>query len=229
MDLYNPGYQRLIPSRYWARSVASKHRFGIAEPWWSPFEIVELHAGGLARITPSAYCRVLEGNSHIPVLLSLEKYPNISGAVTQLGKLLFTGTRKEKYMTLFMVYETICPKPDMKFAALRHALTHAIAALNRPKTVAALISLFDTVHINLSNYKHQNIFWRTFSELLVEVDHLLSAELRALGGDIHMSGSYKQPLTVSVAGHYFPKELSALLSNPLRNTDARAPASPPHA
>jgi len=221
VSIYNPGYQRLIPRRYWSMSVASRHRFEVVEPWWSPFEIVQLQSGGLASIEPSAYCRILVGDTYIPVLIPIREHPIIGGAVTQFGKLLFTGTRNEKYMTLFKVYETICSKPEIKFAALRHALTHSTAVLNRPKTVAALHSLFGTVHVDLSNYGHQGIFWRTFGQLLVEVDSLFAAELRALGSAIHMPQPQKRPLTVSVAEYYFPKELNALLSIPLPNTDAR--------
>ncbi len=215
VNLYNHGYERLIPRRYWSRSTASKHRFEIVEPWWSPFEIVQLQTGGLASIAPSAYCQVLIGDSYISVLIPLSKYPVVGWAVTQFGKVLFTGARNEKYMTLFKVYETICSKPDIKFAALRHALAHSTVVLNRPNTVAALVSMFGKVNVNLSDYRHQNIFWLTFSDLLVEVDRLLAAELRSLDSNIQMPKAYKQPLTLSVAGYYFPTELSALLTNRL--------------
>ena len=218
MGVLSRGYQGLFPNRFWLSSAASKHRFGVVNPWWQPYEIVQLKSGKLATIEPSAYCELLFDGAYMPLLIPMARYPAIANTVTCLGQ-VSTGGRAGKYVALYKVYEMVCTKPEIHFAALRHALTHAVSVLNRPKTVGALTSMFGTVHVDLERHRHQVVFWRTLGELLVEVDRLVTHELRKLP-DIVMPQSYTRPLTVWVAGYYFPDELSRLLSNPALNTDA---------
>ncbi len=212
MGVLSRGYQGLFPNRFWLSSVASKHRFGVVNPWWQPYEIVQLKSGKLSTIEPSAYCELLVDETYLPLLIPVAKYPAVANTVTHLAQ-VSTGGRAGKYVALYKVYEMVCTKPQIHFAALRHALTHAVSVLNRPRTVGALTAMFGTVHVDLERHRHQVIFWRTLGELLIEVDRLVAQELRALP-DIVMPQSYGRPLTVSFAGYYFPDELSKLLSAP---------------
>jgi hypothetical protein len=223
MGVLSHGYQRLLPRRFWLSSAASNHHFGVVNPWWQPYEIVQLKSGKLSTIEPSAYCELLLDGSYVPLLIPVAKYPVAATTVTQLAQ-LSTGGRAGKYLALFKVYEMVCAKPQIRFAALRHALSHAVSILNRPKTIEALISMFGTVHVDLARHRHQVVFWRTLGELLIEVDRLVTHELKALT-DVVMPQSYKRPLTVWIARYHFPDELSKLLSN--RTVENDAPRASP--
>src|SRR5687767_3697191 len=91
VTLYKPGYQKVFPRRYWPTSKAANHRFEIVDPWWSPFEIVQLKAGGLARIQPSAFCILREAELYVGVLVPLSRHQTVAAALLQLGQVLFTG------------------------------------------------------------------------------------------------------------------------------------------
>src|ERR1035437_5568043 len=143
MGTLSRGYQGLFPGRFWLSSAVSKHRFGVVNPWWRPCEIVQLKSGKLSTIEPSAYCELLVNETYVPLLIPVAKHPAVANTVTQLGQLSTVG-RVGKYVALFKVYEMVCAKPQIHFAALRHVLSHAASVLNRPKTLDALTSIFGT-------------------------------------------------------------------------------------
>lgn len=210
------GYERLMPKRDWARAPARQHQFRVLKPWWQPYELILTRSRQLRKIEPSAYCELLCEGERRPLLIPLALDPILADAVIGLGKLLLVGGREERFMTLFKVYEALHPNPEMKFAAVRHALAHATIVLNRPKTVSALLDLFGTTRIDLSTYTHQRIFWQVLGSLLTTVDALLAARVEMSTLQFTISDEIAQPLTVSVASQYFRTELSELLSNQTR-------------
>jgi hypothetical protein len=208
-------YKRLIPSRFWSRTAAANHRFRIAKPWWQPFKLVELTSGDLKLIAPSAYCVFTGNGSTTHLLIDEKKYPLAANAVVQMGRLLFTGDRVGKYMALFKAYESLSATLDIRFGALRHALTHAQSALNRPKTVRSLENDFGTTNVDLSIYRHQSVFWTRFGELLVLVDTLIGDELTRIASVVRMPENVRRPLTVAVAQWDYSKAYESPLSNQL--------------
>jgi hypothetical protein len=104
--------------------------------------------------------------------------PGLADAVLALGQLLFTHARADKYMALYKVYEALEPKPDIRFGAVRHALSHHPVILQRPGTVTELKSLFGAVTIDLELPQHARPFYRRFAELLQVTDHLVASALR---------------------------------------------------
>ncbi len=223
MGIRDSDYKRLFPNRFWSVVAASRHDFAVVNVWWHPFEIVQLQSGELATIEPSVYCTLLRGGKCFPLLIPEVKYPSIANVMRQLGHLvLFGGTdRARKYLALFKIYETICPTPDIRFAALRHALAHAVAVLNRPKTIGALKADFGTIHVDLSVYKHQVIFWKIFGDLLVLVDGLVTIMLYSVRKSVLMPKHFHRPLSISVASWEYPDAFARMLSNRTLNPDAR--------
>ncbi len=223
MGIGDSGYKKLFPKRFWSVVAASRHDFAVVNSWHRPFELVQLQSGELAAIEPSVYCTLLIDGKSLPLLIPEVKYLHIANIMSQLAHLvLFGGTdRARKYLALFKIYETICSKPDIRFAALRHALAHAVAVLNRPKTVNALKAEFGTIHVDLSVYKHQVTFWRIFGDLLVQVDGLVASMLHSVSKSVSMPKRYRQPLTNSVASWNHPDAFKRLLSNRTPNPDAR--------
>lgn len=103
------------------------------------------------------------------------------------------GQRVAKYLSLFQIYEGLQGGSDPDLSALRHALAHSPAVLNRPNTVQRLQDLFGTVNIDLENIRHRRIFWRLFGQLLIEVDTLLAVQLRNVIQDVRMPEDCKRP------------------------------------
>jgi hypothetical protein len=207
------GYERLMPKRDWAHATIRLHQFGVLNPWWQPYELIVTRSGQLRRIEPSSFCELFYEGVRRPLLIPLAVDPILADAVIGLGKLLLTGGREERFMTLFKVYEAIHPNPEMQFAAVRHALAHATIVLDRPKTVSALLTLFGTTRIDLSEHTHRKIFWRVLGDLLINVDTLLTSKIELSVNQFRMLDEVAQPLTVSVASHYFSKEFGELPSN----------------
>src|SRR5262249_19519039 len=147
-------YLRLVPEKFHRKSGIATHRFSVHDAWHRPYKHIRTTGGGVSRIPESAYCLLhhRQGSDHI--LIPIPQAPELFEAVILMGKLHFSSARVEKYMNLFKSYECLVGNPDMRFAAVRHGLSHPDSALTRPKTVQALKSLFGTTRIDLESHTH---------------------------------------------------------------------------
>lgn len=166
-----------VPQRYQHLSGLDKYDFKIRHPWHKPFGFALTKSHTVQRISPSAHCVIIHRDQVAHILISTHSHPELSQAILLLGQFHFSGNRTQKYLTLFKAYECIADHPKMEFAALRHALTHPDSKLNRPKTLAALHSLFGTTRVNLAKHTHLSRFYKLLGLLLIETDSLLYALL----------------------------------------------------
>lgn len=188
-------YGSLFPRQFWTTTPVSTHEFQIIEPCNVLFEVAETCSGPLKTIEPSAFCRLREGHVFVPLLIPNARFPVLATAVMNIARLPQAGgQRAAKYLALFQIYEGLQSNPDPDLAALRHALAHSPAVLNRPSTVQRLRNLFGTVNIDLENIRHRRMFWRLFGQLLIEVDTLLAVQLRNVIQDVRMPEDCKRPL-----------------------------------
>jgi hypothetical protein len=186
-------YGSLVPRQFRTTTPVSTHEFQIIEPCHVLFELTETWSGRLKTIEPSAFCRIREGGVFVPLLIPNARFPVLASAVMNIARLPQAGgQRVAKYLALFQIYESLQSGHDPDLSALRHALAHSPAVLNRPTTVRRLQNLFGTVNIDLENIRHRRIFWRLFGQLLIEVDTLLAVQLRSVIQDVRMPEDCKR-------------------------------------
>lgn len=118
--------------------------------------------------------------------VSLSRHPDIAEAVIELGRFQFASKRIDKYLSVYQAYEAIEEHPQLELSVVRHALTHAAAALSRPKTVAALQRLFGTTDIDLGSPRHQKVFYQQLAILLVTTESLLADALAKRMGELYV-------------------------------------------
>jgi hypothetical protein len=206
-------YNQLVPKRFAATTRISNYQFGVNDPWWSTYDLVETSRGTLQTIEASAFCRLRIGNEKVPLLVPQSDYPTLAGAVMGLGRLQTNGSRSMKYLELFKIYEGLQKNVELPFAAVRHALAHSPKVLNRPKTVLCLTDLFGSVRLDLENAKHQKIFWRLFVDLLIAVDSVLSRSLIDHAQKLRLGKLFRRPITHHLAIYEMPTQYQRLLTN----------------
>ena len=167
----------LVPKRYREQCGIEQMALAIQDPWFQPFDRVRASDGLPVVIPRAARCTLLTSTGPVHVLIDLVQNPKLAESVLALGRLLFTHARADKYMVLYKVYEALEPRPDLRYSAVRHALSHHPAILQRPGTVAELMSLFGTTSIDLDLSKHARAFYQRFAELLHVTDRLVASEL----------------------------------------------------
>ena len=90
------------------------------------------------RIRPTAEC-VLQTRLGPVVYHVSSAHPKVYEAALHFGHALRRpGHRSERYMSLYNCYECLQPQRDLIFSSVRHSLSHARAALSRPRTLATL-------------------------------------------------------------------------------------------
>jgi hypothetical protein len=167
-------YSILVPARYRRATGFSRLNLSVREASHQVFRYVRHPRGGAVSIPPSAMCELRHGTRSSVYLIDVVGFPRLAEAVLLYGKVHFTGIRAERYRMLYQAYECLEPHPSLDFAAVRHGLSHAVAALSRPRTVATLKRLFGTVSIDLERSSHVKVFYVQLVRLLVEVDRLLA-------------------------------------------------------
>ncbi len=168
----------MIPERYVKASGIEAHRFRVTEPWHRPYEFLRQRDGTVAIIDASAYCVLLLCGEKLRLLVDIARQPRLGQAILDLGKFWFESTRLGKYFTLYRLYESLAPRPDLSFSAVRHGLSHASAVLTRPKTVAELHRLFGSTEVDLRLPTHQRVFYVQLGKMLVATDTLLAEALQ---------------------------------------------------
>jgi hypothetical protein len=170
-------YLELVPKRFHKRIGLADYAFGVLNPWHRPYNYVRHPGGGAVAIAPAAYCELAAPAGTRHLLVPIAVHPAEGEAVLLIGKLLFTGSRVEKYMSLFKAYECIVATPQIDFAAVRHGLSHPGSMLKRPRTVQALERLFGTTYIDLQRPEHLKQFYVQFGLLLTATDQALQKAL----------------------------------------------------
>ena len=166
-------YRRLIPNRFQKKQGVDKYQFRVWDPWHRPFQFVQYEKGDIYRTQVCASCTIRQSGKVTPVLIGKSDCPSEYEAVINMGKLLFEKNREQKYITLHKAYECLEKQRDITLSAVRHGLSHAASVLNRPRTRNALLSVFGTTNIDLSNHRHVRVFYEHFGKLLIETDALL--------------------------------------------------------
>jgi hypothetical protein len=170
-------YLGLVPERFRNSSGLDRHEFSVLSPAHAPYGYIRQPDGTVSRMSPLVPCRLRTANGIVHVGVRVNTDPALADAVAQMGQLLFSNKRLHKYLSLYQLYESLAPKPALEFAAVRHALSHAPAALTRPMTVKMLLALFGTKSIDLSNHAHRRVFYQQFGRMLIETDRLLGAAI----------------------------------------------------
>jgi hypothetical protein len=176
---FEPSYRHLglVPQRYHRNSGLTTARFHVRDARGGPFVHLRKPEQGQVRISPSAYCEFDVDADTFFALFAIDKFPTLAASVSYFAQGLTRGNRAQRYTTLFKAYESLQTAPDITLSAVRHGLSHSTTALSRPKTVAALRSLFGTTHIDLDRADHSRIFFRQLVALLIETDRLLAQNL----------------------------------------------------
>jgi hypothetical protein len=173
-------YVKLVPIRFRTASGIEGLTLQVLDPWFYPFTYVRNSRGVATRISPAAYCALASNGYVRHLLIDLQRQPFLAKLVLSMGQLLFTHTRADKYLLLYKVYESLEPRPDIRFAAVRHALSHAPIVLSRPGTVRELRLAFGTVNLNLENPRHALPFYKRLAELLAATDQRLAVALTGI-------------------------------------------------
>lgn len=161
----------LVPIRYRKSSGLVAERFYLHDAWHEPFRYILDRTGRSAvRIRPAASCELNTPDGHVVVLVDIRKHPVLADALLLMGQLFSVGIRTVRYTTLYKAYECLEAKPEIEFAVVRHALSHAASKLSRPRTLAVLWRLFGGTRIDFENSAHVRTFYGHFVRLLVEVD-----------------------------------------------------------
>ena len=171
-------FAELVPKRYRAHSGVDSLTLAVRNPCFRPFALVRGPDGSSQAIAPSAFCTFVTDLGPVHLLIDLAQCPALADSVLSLGRLLFTHPRADKYMTLYKVYEALEPSPALRFSAVRHALSHHPAMLQRRGTVAELLALFGTTAPDLELPRHARPFYQRFAELLGVTDRLVASSLR---------------------------------------------------
>lgn len=170
-------HERLVPARHRTSSGLLTASFRVRDVWHEPFVFVRNRRHLAQRIRPAALCELETSFGRAVVLVDLRKHPRLAEALLLLGRLFSTGTRALRYVTLFKAYECLEPNPDVEFAAIRHALSHASSKLSKPRTLAVLRRLFKGVRVNLDKPAHARAYYTQFVRLLAEVDRLVHSAI----------------------------------------------------
>lgn len=178
---FEPTYRHLdlVPQRYHRNSGLATARFRVREARGGPLNRLRRPDHESVPIPPSAYCEFDVDSDTFFILFEIARLPELATAVSYFAQGLTRGNRIQRYMTLYKAYESLQAAPDGMLSAVRHGLSHSASALSRPKTVAALRSLFGTTNIDLDRSDHCRVFFRQLVTLLIETDRLLADNLFA--------------------------------------------------
>jgi hypothetical protein len=93
-----------------------------------------------------------------------------------------TGHRVQKYLTLFRAYEcmTKAGERNIYYSSIRHSLSHSITSLTKPNVINALNELFGGLDISLDKFRHKKVFFKIYSDMLIDVDNLLFQEIEGM-------------------------------------------------
>jgi hypothetical protein len=208
-------YASLVPARYHKGTGVERHTFQVVEPWHCAYNYVLHPQGGAMPISPSAYCEVATKSGYRPVLIDIRVHPALAEAVLSLGQMMFTGGRIQKYLLLFRAHECLSETPQIEYAALRHALTHATSKLNRPRTVRTLTRLLGTTSFDPGQSTHLRQFWSLFVRMLIDNDSLLAVAITASLSSIRvLSGRADALLDWRIKGDFGEAPLKVNLEPP---------------
>ena len=221
---YSPTYYhlKLVPMRYHVSSGLSRVHFHVRKVWHSYYEFIRHPNGGAMPIPPAAFCTLhTSSGQKLYLLIDRSSFPKLSQAILLLSETYSTGNRAQRYLTLFKVYECLEKEPDLMLSAVRHGLSHAPSALSRPKTVAALKSLFGTTSIDLSQTTHCRVFYSQLVKLLVIVDSALTSALIDILPQLHKIESEDVPLlkwrVIGMEGFCLPMNINTESINLVMN------------
>jgi hypothetical protein len=175
-----PGYEyrRLVPKAYWGPTGLLKYQFNVLAPAARIYTSLQAPDGSVVEVPQSALCLVLDGDNFREILIDSETHPHLFEAAVQLQGALRLGSMAEKYLAVFQAYEAVVEIPEIRFAAIRHALSHARSKLSRPKTLSALTELFGGTRIELYDLRHRRVFYKQFTAMLLETDRLFAGRVR---------------------------------------------------
>lgn len=93
-----------------------------------------------------------------------------------------TGHRVQKYLTLFRAYEcmTKAGERNIYYSSIRHSLSHSVTSLTKPNVINALNQLFGGLEIYLDEFRHKKVFFKIYSDMLIDVDKLLFQEIKGM-------------------------------------------------
>lgn len=170
---------RLVPVRYRRSSGLLEEQFRIVRASERLFNYMLHPKGGAVRIRPSAECMVQTAFGLLVYQVDSVRRPQLAEAIVQFGRALRRpGHRGERFMGLYKSYECLQRQRDLEFSSVRHSLSHASAALSRPRTLSTLKRLFGGTAIHLERPDHERTFYRILVRLLVATDRILATSLR---------------------------------------------------
>ena len=129
------------------------------------------------RIPEAAYCAIGDGAEVHHLLVERARAQNLFEAVILVGRFLFSGVRRGKYLTLFKAYECVTDSPTLELSVVRHCIAHPESTLTRPRTLAAANAIFGAPRIDFEKHAHLRKFYQHLGQLLIETDALLHDQL----------------------------------------------------
>lgn len=130
------------------------------------------------KIKTSALCEIKNQRGHRKgILVPKNKFGDFYNELINYGKIFDIGPRKDRFLTLYQIYEGLTKEGNVNLRSIRNGLSHNQRKLNNKKTLEVLNNLFDSQHIDLSNKKHELVFYQYFLDLLKETDGLIYQKL----------------------------------------------------